>query len=314
LAFVELQDLSRNYGDFALKDISFSIAKGETLTLMGPSGSGKTSVLRNIAGFDRPDRGLLLIDGRDVTYMPVHRRGVGMIFQELALFPNMNVFENIAYGLRARRMGSSDIRHLVSDIAARLRIEGLLQRYPHQLSGGERQKTALARSIVTGPSLLLLDEPMSSVDSQFRLQLRAEIKRVARELDLTMIFVTHDRSEGLFMADRVGMLFRGRLCTLGTPREIFRKPANGEIASFLGYNVVEYDGRKVAFLPSEVTFSSPEEATLWGYFKSSGYEGELCRSIVITEKGEEVHALTEEMPDAAPGDKIWLRVLEREVL
>ena len=315
MPYVEISGLCRKYSDgFSLTDISLSLEKGEIYTLMGPSGSGKTSLLRNISGLDMPDDGKVIVDGVDVTDMPTSKRGVGMIFQDLALFPHMTVFDNIAYGLRARREEGQEISRRVNELASKLRIEGLLERYPSQVSGGQRQRVALARSVAAAPSLLLLDEPLSSLDQQLRADVRSEIKSFARELGLTMIYVTHDHHEGLYMADTAGSIFDGRIEKSGRPEELFTHPGTERMAMFLGYNVISGGKHRIAFFPSDFEFSA-KPADLGGTVTSAGFEGEFCRIHVLTDTGEKVQLTAPEkewMPKT--GEHVNLRLKRVEEL
>ncbi|HKJ96336.1 MAG TPA: ABC transporter ATP-binding protein, partial [Thermoplasmataceae archaeon] len=186
MAFVEIRNLVRHYsGNFKLYNISLELERGETLTLMGPSGSGKTSLLRNVCGLDIPDSGRITVGGRDITYLPTTKRNIGLIFQDLAIFPHMKVYDNIAYGLRAKNVHERDIEERVEELSGMLGIKSLLERFPGQISGGQRQRVALARSVAPSPSVLLLDEPMSSLDMQLRSSVRSEIKSFAKKMELT---------------------------------------------------------------------------------------------------------------------------------
>ena len=283
-----------------------------TMTLMGPSGSGKTSLMRNIAGFDSPDSGRILIDGEDVTRMPVNKRNVGMIFQELALFPNMSVFDNIAYGLKSKRLAESEIRHVVNSLASSLRIESLLTRRPHQLSAGERQRTALARSVAVEPRLLLLDEPFSSVDNHLRIELRSELKRFASEFALTMMFVTHDSREGFFMADDVCVINDGRIIRKDSPSGMFNNPGSEHVARLIGYNVMHLYGKKIAFFPSKAKIS--EEGGIPVTIVSSGYEGEQTRVAVRTDSGQTINVYTDSGTHKYDQGKSFSLVIENYVV
>ncbi len=315
MPYVEVSGLCRKYSDgFSLTDISLSLEKGEIYTLMGPSGSGKTSLLRNISGLDRPDNGKVIVDGVDVTDMPTSKRGIGLIFQDLALFPHMTVFDNIAYGLVARRQEGREISRRVNVLASKLRIEGLLERYPSQVSGGQRQRVALARSVAATPSLLLLDEPLSSLDQQLRADVRSEIKAFARELGLTMIYVTHDHHEGLYMADTAGAIFDGRIEKSGRPEELFTHPGTERMAMFFGYNVISAGKRRSAFFPSDFEFSA-KPADLVGTVASAGFEGEFCRIHVLTDSGEKVQLTTSEMERMPKtGERVNIRLKRVEEL
>lgn len=302
MTYVEVDSLARRYGDdFALTDVSLRLEKGRTYTLMGPSGSGKTSLLRNICGLDRSDSGTVRVGGRDVTGLPAAKRGIGLIFQDLALFPHLTVYENIAYGLRSERRPEGEIKEQVEEIAAKLRIGGLLGRMPSELSGGQRQRVALARSVAPSPALLLLDEPLSSLDQQLRADVRSELKSFSRELGLTMIYVTHDHREGLFLADEAGIMFDGALTTGASPRDLFENPPTARIAEFLGYNVTASQWGRIAFFPSDIELGGGE-GSLSGKVVALGYEGEGFRAQVELPSGERVQlAFPSDESDRLPG-------------
>lgn len=317
LRYVEISMLSRRYEEgFELKEISLGLEKGEVYTLMGPSGSGKTSLLRNICGLDKPQKGRIIVDGRDVTSVPTTHRGIGLIFQDLALFPHMTVFENIAYGLRALRWERGNVTRRVNDLASLLHIQELLDRYPSQVSGGQRQRIALARSVAPSPSLLLLDEPLSSLDQQLRADVRSELKYFAKEIGLTMIYVTHDHHEGLYMADTAGVMFDGVLERQGRPQELFTHPGTSRVARFFGYNVVTLDGSKVCFFPSDAK-PVASGGDLSGVVRSVGYEGEFYRAQLLTDAGEAVqitYLSSESAGRLNPGERTGLRIGRAERL
>lgn len=311
MPYVEITGIRRRYrGDFELSDISIRLDKGEIYTLMGPSGSGKTSLLRNISGLDTPDAGSVSVAGRDVSGIPATGRGIGMIFQDLALFPHMTAFENIAYGLHSLRWSREAIDAKVRELTDMLDITSLLQRYPSQISGGQRQRVALARSVAPSPSLLLLDEPLSSLDQQLRADVRSELKAFARKLGLTMIYVTHDHREGLYMADRAGIIFDGVLEREGSPVELFMDPGSERVARFLGYNVISHKGGRGAFYPSDFEFSAAN-ARFTGTVVSVGFEGEIYRMQVKLDTGERVHltsGIKEGGKAQAPGDRVGINI------
>ena len=232
---VEFRGIRRSYGDtHALAGLDLALRPGELLALLGPSGCGKTTALRLLAGFDRPTAGQVLIDGRDVTDVPASRRDTGMVFQAYSLFPTMTAAENVAFGLRLRKVGAAERRRRAADL---LELVGLGDRggsYPHQLSGGQQQRVALARALAVAPSVLLLDEPLSALDARVRVQLRDEIRRLQLAEGITTLFVTHDQSEALAIADRVAVLNAGRLEQVAPPQEVYASPANAFVAAFVG--------------------------------------------------------------------------------
>lgn len=235
-----------------LHGISFDLQDGELVSLLGPNGSGKTTLLRCLAGLERPTAGSVRLDGVDVTAVPTHRRGIGLMSQEPALFPNRTVLENVAYAPLLRRSSDREVREEVARFVSLLRLEGFEDRRPETLSGGERQRVALARTLAARPAVVLLDEPFASIDVELRAELRAEFRRVLRELGTAALHVTHDREEGLFLGDRVGLLFDGRLLALGSPSAVFAEPPTAAAARLLGYTVVRDGERERAVHPADV--------------------------------------------------------------
>ena len=232
---VVLRGLRKEFDDaVAVDGIDLQIAAGEFFSLLGPSGCGKTTTLRMVAGFEAPTAGEILLDGVDVARVPPHRRNVHTVFQNYALFPHMTVYENIAFGLRRRRMRGSELDVLVAKAIALVELEGLGRRRPNQLSGGQQQRVALARALVLSPAVLLLDEPLGALDARIRKQLRVELKAVQEEVGITFVFVTHDQEEALSMSDRLAVMSDGRVEQVGTPREVYENPATVFVAEFLG--------------------------------------------------------------------------------
>ncbi len=230
---VELREVSKRFGRVVAVDgVSFIAHEGELLALLGPSGCGKTTILRLIAGFEQPDTGDILFDGRSVLGLPPEARRVGMVFQNYALFPHMTVAGNIAYGLRFRR--GIDRRRRVRELLELVGLEGLERRRPEELSAGQRQRVALARALAPEPRVLLLDEPLSALDAKLRERLRLEVKRLQRKLNITTIYVTHDQEEALAIADRVAVMSPGRIEQLGSPEEVYHKPKTEFVARFIG--------------------------------------------------------------------------------
>ena len=232
---VELRSISKRYGvHTALEDFSLEVRRGEFLTLLGPSGSGKTTILRLVAGFEQPQGGQILINGRDASPLPPYRRNVNTVFQHYALFPHLNVFRNVAFGLEQKKLPSAEIRKRVRAILEMVELPGKEDRYPHQLSGGERQRVALARALVLEPAVLLLDEPLGALDQKLRQQMQVELKRLRERLGITFIFVTHDQQEALVMSDRIAVINRGRLEQVGPAEETYGAPLTPFVAEFMG--------------------------------------------------------------------------------
>lgn len=230
-----LHHLSKNFlGHAAVDDLSLTVASGELFCLLGPSGCGKSTTLQMISGLVAPDSGQVSIDGVDITQTPVQRRNIGVVFQNFALFPHMTVAENVGYGLKARRASAAAIERKTAEMLSFVGLDSKRDRYPRNLSGGEQQRVALARALAIDPSLLLLDEPFSSLDRELRLELRTELSRVQRETKLTMVFVTHDQDEAFAIADTIAVCEGGRLQQSAAPRDLYNVPANPFVARFVG--------------------------------------------------------------------------------
>ncbi len=236
MAEVQLINLTKRFGRrvLAVDHISLTVHDGEFLVLLGPSGCGKTTTLRMIAGLEEVTEGTILIDNEDVTYLPPRQRNVSMVFQNYAVWPHMTVYENIAYPLRLKKFPRSEIDRIVREVAELTKIAELLERYPSQLSGGQQQRVALARAIAVKPKVFLMDEPLSNLDAKLRVHMRTELKAIHRQTQATTIFVTHDQSEAMSMADRIVVMRDGRIEQVGTPEEVYEKSANMFVASFIG--------------------------------------------------------------------------------
>jgi putative spermidine/putrescine transport system ATP-binding protein len=234
-AAVEFRGLRREFGTaLALDGLDLDVRPGELLALLGPSGCGKTTALRMLAGFEQPDAGQVLVDGEDVTRVPAHRRDAGMVFQSYSLFPHLNAVDNVAFGLRMRKVGTAERRSCAAELLELVGLGDKGDRFPHQLSGGQQQRVALARALALRPRVLLLDEPLSALDAKVRLTLREEIRRLQQELGITTLFVTHDQEEALSMADRVAVMRAGRLEQCAPPAELYGRPATAFVAEFVG--------------------------------------------------------------------------------
>ena len=232
---VELSDVTKQFRDVtAVDNVDLTIREGELLTLLGPSGCGKTTTLRMIAGFEKPSGGVVRITGNSVTDMPPYKRDTGMVFQQYALFPHMTVADNIAFGLEMQGVADAEIEERVEKALAMVRLEGRGDRYPKELSGGQQQRVALARALVIEPSVLLLDEPLSNLDKKLREEMRLEILRLHRELDVSMVYVTHNQEEALTMSDRMAVMNDGHIHQVGPPEEVYRNPADAFVADFIG--------------------------------------------------------------------------------
>jgi iron(III) transport system ATP-binding protein len=230
-----VQDLTKRYGRIvAIDHINFTVRDGELLSLLGPSGCGKTTTLRIIAGLTRQDEGRVFLGSQDITDLPPEKRGMGMVFQNYALWPHMTVFDNVAFPLRARGMPENEVRRRVKETLELVKLYELRDRYPHQLSGGQQQRVALARALAVQPRILLLDEPLSNLDAKLREEMRFELKELQRKLRITAVYVTHDQAEALALSDKIAVMNAGKIMQLGTPKEIYEEPANIFVADFIG--------------------------------------------------------------------------------
>lgn len=285
---VELRGVYKSIHDLEiLQNINLQVIEGEFLTLLGPSGCGKTTLLRLISGFESPTQGQVYIDNKDVSGLPPHQRHVHTVFQSYALFPHMTVFENVAFGLRCQKVPADEIKARVTDVLKMVKLEKYAQRKPSQMSGGQQQRVAIARAAVNRPRVLLLDEPLSSLDYRLRKMMQIELKQLQRTLGITFIFVTHDQEEALSMSDRVVVMQEGIIEQVGTPRQVYEEPQNLTVATFIGEvnvfecTVISSDGKQVvvnifdkprtvksnrALMPGEKIYVliRPEDVRVWG--------------------------------------------------
>jgi ABC-type Fe3+/spermidine/putrescine transport system ATPase subunit len=244
VADLRIQGLAKSYKDVrVLESIDLDIASGEFFTLLGPSGCGKTTLLRTIAGFQRQDRGEIIVNGARIDDKPAHKRDIGMVFQDYAIFPHLTVAQNVAFGLKARSLPKADIEARVTESLKMVRLDGYQNRLPSEMSGGQQQRVGLARAMAIRPTLLLMDEPLSNLDAKLRIELREDIRDIQRRLGITTIYVTHDQEEALAVSDRICVMNKGNVEQIGTPFEIYRKPLRRFAASFVG---------TMNFLPAEV--------------------------------------------------------------
>ena len=236
MSLLELQNITAGYDkNVILKDFNLSVEKGELLSLLGSSGCGKTTTLRLVAGFSEPISGHFMFDGKDYTHVPLHKRNFGFVFQSYALFPHMTIFDNVAFGLKMRKMDTAAIADAVEDILKTVDLQGFEHRLPRELSGGQRQRVALARALVVKPDLLLFDEPLSNLDAKLRVKMRVEIRKLQQELGFTAIYVTHDQEECFAISDKVAIMNNGIIEQLGAPSEIYNNPKTEFVAHFVGF-------------------------------------------------------------------------------
>jgi iron(III) transport system ATP-binding protein len=273
-----------------LQGVSFELARGEIVALLGPSGSGKTTLLRAVAGLDQPDAGRIALDGEVFfdgaagTDLPAERRNLGLVFQSYALWPHRTVFQNVAYGLRLRKVAAAEIRQRVEAVLAQIGLTGLADRHPHQLSGGQQQRVALARALVYDPRLLLLDEPLSNLDAKLREEARAWLRELIRRLGISAICVTHDQTEALAIADRVLLLDQGRIAQDGAPEEIYQSPATLFAAEFLGSN--NRLAGTVAEIQGDLCRLVGEGWELWGALRAPRRVGDPAQGVIRLERTE----------------------------
>jgi putative spermidine/putrescine transport system ATP-binding protein len=283
---VQVRNIHHRYGHLVvLDDVSLEVKRGEFVTLLGQSGSGKTTLLRIIAGLTRPISGAVSIAGRDVTAMAAQHRGVGFVFQNYALFPHLNVFENIAYPLRIRRIRGQELERRVHAALARIHLPDVGQRYPSELSGGQQQRVAVARALIYEPSVLLMDEPLGALDRKLRRHMQLELRQLHEDLGITCIYVTHDQEEALTMSDRVVVMHDGRILQVGEPAEVYRRPASGFVADFVGSTNL-LDGTITAAGPDGLVLQSNQGTELKLPPKSGIAAGSRVRLAVRPEQIE----------------------------
>ena len=320
-AKLELKNITFSFGNtLAVDNISLKVEEGSFTTLLGPSGCGKTTLLRLISGFLQPKSGEILIDGVNQAGIEVNDRKVGMVFQDYALFPHLSVEQNITYGLKIQKRPAGKIREDVHDIASALGIESLLKRFPSELSGGQQQRVALARSLVLKPKILLMDEPLSSLDTKLRTKVREELKEIQQKLKITTVYVTHDQEEALSLSSKIAVLNEGKLLQEGSPREIYFSPKNEFTADFVGKaNIIIKGSRKLMIrpewfeiagqvLPHEQDIVPADTILLSGTILSQSFLGSKSRFVIQTCSTEEKEIITADFDTI---DSEILRVGER---
>ena len=300
---LKLEAIRKNYGHVVVVDgIDLVVDQGEFFTLVGPSGSGKTTLLRLIAGFERPDSGRIELAGRDVTSIPPYQRETNTVFQDYALFPHMSVADNIGYGLRIKGVARQTRDMRVQRALDMVRLSGLGGRRPNQLSGGQRQRVALARAVVNEPEVLLLDEPLGALDLKLRQEMQIELKQIQKEVGITFVYVTHDQEEALTMSDRVAVMSSGRIQQIGTPVEVYERPATEFVADFIGIsNILLRDGVRFVVRPEKIRMLAEGEPADVGMTVEPGrveqviYAGMTTRYIVHLDHGEQLVAVRQNM-------------------
>jgi putative spermidine/putrescine transport system ATP-binding protein len=303
---LNLVGVRKSYGPVvAVAGVDLMVAEGEFFTLLGPSGSGKTTLLRMIAGFERPDAGRIELGGHNVTSLPPNLRETNTVFQDYALFPHMTVGENIAYGLRIKHVPGAERRKRVERALQMVRLTGLENRRPNQLSGGQRQRVALARAVINEPEVLLLDEPLGALDLKLRQEMQIELKQIQQEVGITFVYVTHDQEEALTMSDRMAVMANGRIEQIGSPVEVYERPATEFVAGFIGIsNVLSRDGVRFVIRPEKIRMLAAGDEPERGMTVEAGtveeviYVGMATRYVVRLERGEQLVAVRQNM-DAA---------------
>ena len=330
MGYLKLNNLTKKYGDFtAVSNINIDLEKGEMVALLGGSGCGKTTILRMIAGFIEPNEGTVEIDGNVMNKIPAYKRNVGIFFQNYALFPHMTVFDNVAFSLKLKKLPKDEIKKKVEDILELVKLVGLGERYPRELSGGQQQRVALARALVMEPNVLLLDEPLSNLDAQLRIEMQVEIKRIQRHLGLTTIIVTHDQEEAVSLADRIIIMNAGHIYQMGTPKYVFNHPASPFVADFMGFsNFVEgtvdsVDSERISVKTSTIFTVRPENVIvldkeepgcLKGKVMNVTYKGNMTRIDVEGIFDEVFHVSSYDYDGPSAGEEIYLSIPESKVI
>lgn len=330
---IELQGINKVYGEqTVLEDLNLAIMEGEFITLLGPSGCGKTTTLRIIGGFEQPDRGQVLFNGKEITSQPAHLRPVNTLFQQYSLFPHLNVYENVAFGLRIRGTKEAEVRQRVSEMLRLVNLSGYEKRKVDSLSGGQKQRIAMARALILKPAVFLLDEPLGALDLKLRKEMQIELKRIQQELGITFIFVTHDQEEALTLSDRIVVMNEGVIQQIGTPVDIYNEPINAYVADFIGEsNILEgimhddfdvtFSGHRfvcsdegfrkneavdVVIRPEDLELVAPEAGMLRGTVRSSLFMGVHNEMIIATDRE---NYLVHSTQHREVGEEVGIRVI-----
>ena len=315
---IRLESCAKTFpdGTRALEPVTLEIAAGETVVLLGPSGCGKTTTLRIIAGLESPDPGgRVLFGSEDVTAQPIEQRGVGMVFQSYALFPNMSVAENVGYGLRVRKLARDEREKRVAEMLELVDLAAFGSRRVDQLSGGQKQRVALARALAIRPRALLLDEPLTALDAKLREQLRVEIDQLLRRLGITAVYVTHDQAEAMALGDRIVVMEKGRIAQAGTPQEIYHRPATAFVADFIGtMNRMTREGREVMFRPEDVRIVAAGGHDIEAKVVSSFFLGDHTRLVVDAGGALPIIVETTERRKWPRGEQVYLAIAPDAIL
>lgn len=334
MAYIQFEHITKSFGNNrVLADVSLSVEKGKLITLLGPSGCGKSTLLRCLAGLESPDSGCIMLDNEDITHRQPAERKVSMVFQQYSLFPNLNVYDNIAFGLKIQKVPKKELRGMVREMLAMVELQGREHAFPRQLSGGQQQRVALARSLVTQPKVLLLDEPLSAIDARLRKSLQRRIQQIQRELNITCVFVTHDQDEAIFMSDVIHLMNRGTIEQSAAPIELYTSPRTSFAASFIGnYNVLtaaafaemvggEAKAGDVAIRPETINLlleepeAKPDVYALPGQIREFSPHGNVIRYTVRIGV-QDIHAdvLFRSFKLFQPGQKVFAVVEKRNCL
>lgn len=307
---IQLKNISKKFDDTeVLKDFDLSINQGEFVTLLGASGCGKTTILRLIAGLEKVDQGKIFIDEKDVTDLEANKRNVNMVFQSYALFPFMNVADNVGYSLKIRKVNKEEIKRQVEKALAMVQLKGYEKRMPGQLSGGQKQRVAIARAIVNKSEILLLDEPLSALDASLRQQMQTELKQLQRELGITFVYITHDQEEALNMSDRIVVMNQGKIEQIGTPEEIYYHPKTVFVAEFVGKaNILtDENGHTIAVRSENIQIDNVEKTnSLHGTVEDKTFAMGMEKISVQLDNGYKIQVRSTEFSKYATGDKIFV--------
>lgn len=332
MSYIELKNIRKSFDDKeVLKDVSLSIEKGEFVTFLGPSGCGKTTLLRCLVGLESIDSGEIYLDGQNITNVPAQMRGVSMIFQQYCLFPTMNLFDNVSFGLRMKKLPRKEIEERVNDVMAMVNMQEHLDKYPYQLSGGEQQRAALARGLIMNPKVLLLDEPFSAIDAKLRKELQIYLKKIHRELNMTSVFVTHDQEEAMRMSDTIHLFHDGVLEQSGNPNDIYLHPQSVYAAGFIGsYNLVSprvFDDSTIeccqyAIRPEviEVSKESCDMNSAYRYLQgvitNQIPQGSINRMVIRVNDNTEINvdSISQEKFSYAIGEQVYLKIPEKDII